>query len=103
MNAPKRRIFLVEDHPVTREGFAQLIDYQGDLEVCGQAGTVVLEVVVDAQGRPTSIDVARRSGSRDLDRAAVEAVSRWQFEPARDAAGNPVAGSLSVPIDFKLQ
>jgi DNA-binding NarL/FixJ family response regulator len=37
----KRRIFLVEDHPVTREGFAQLINYQTDLEVCGQAGTAV--------------------------------------------------------------
>ena len=35
----KRRILLVEDHPVTREGFAQLIDYQEDLQVCGQAGT----------------------------------------------------------------
>jgi len=37
--ATKRRLFLVEDHPVTREGFAQLINYQPDLEVCGQAGT----------------------------------------------------------------
>jgi len=35
----KRRLFLVEDHPVTREGFAQLINYQPDLEVCGQTGT----------------------------------------------------------------
>jgi DNA-binding NarL/FixJ family response regulator len=34
----KMRLFLVEDHPVTREGFAQLINYQPDLEVCGQAG-----------------------------------------------------------------
>ncbi len=38
-NVLKRRLFLVEDHPVTREGFAQLINYQPDLEVCGQAGT----------------------------------------------------------------
>jgi DNA-binding NarL/FixJ family response regulator len=37
--AAKRRVFLVEDHPVTREGFAQLINYQPDLVVCGQAGT----------------------------------------------------------------
>ncbi len=35
----KRRVFLVEDHPVTREGLAQLIDYQTDLQVCGQAGS----------------------------------------------------------------
>jgi DNA-binding NarL/FixJ family response regulator len=36
----KKRVFLVEDHPVTREGFAQLINYQTDLQVCGQAGTM---------------------------------------------------------------
>ena len=28
----------MEDHPVTREGFAQLLNFQRDLEVCGQAG-----------------------------------------------------------------
>jgi len=35
----KHQVFLVEDHPVTREGFAQLINFQTDLQVCGQAGT----------------------------------------------------------------
>ena len=35
----KSRLFLVEDHPVTREGFEQLLNYQADLYVCGQAGT----------------------------------------------------------------
>jgi DNA-binding NarL/FixJ family response regulator len=39
VNTAKRRIFLVEDHPVTREGFAQLINYQDDLQICGEAGT----------------------------------------------------------------
>ena len=34
----KRRVFLVEDHPVTREGLAQLLNQQPDLTVCGQAG-----------------------------------------------------------------
>lgn len=35
----RRRILLVEDHPVTREGFARLLDFEPDLQVCGQAGT----------------------------------------------------------------
>jgi protein TonB len=69
----------------------------------GDTGTVVIQVQVDAQGQPVSVDVLERSGSRDLDRAAVEAVSDWHFAPARDAAGNAVAGTLSVPIDFKLE
>lgn len=41
----KSRIFLVEDHPVTREGFAQLINYQADLQVCGQAGTAAKAMI----------------------------------------------------------
>lgn len=69
----------------------------------GESGTVVVAVEVDAAGAPVSVDIERRSGSRDLDRAAVQAVSRWRFEPARDASGNPVMGRLSVPIDFKLE
>ena len=35
----KCRIYLVGDHPVTREGFARLINSEPDLHVCGQAGT----------------------------------------------------------------
>jgi DNA-binding NarL/FixJ family response regulator len=39
-NAPrKHRLFLVDDHPVTREGLARLLNCEADLEVCGQAGT----------------------------------------------------------------
>ncbi|HEY0947772.1 MAG TPA: response regulator transcription factor [Opitutaceae bacterium] len=33
----KRRIFLVDDHPVTRQGVATLIDQEDDLMVCGEA------------------------------------------------------------------
>ena len=36
----KSRIFIVEDHPITHNGLAQLINYQDDLRVCGHAGTV---------------------------------------------------------------
>lgn len=33
----KAAILLVDDHPVLRDGFAQLIDHQRDLRVCAQA------------------------------------------------------------------
>jgi DNA-binding NarL/FixJ family response regulator len=33
----KRRIFLVDDHPLVREGLANLINEQNDLVVCGEA------------------------------------------------------------------
>ena len=34
----KRRIFVVDDHPIVRGGLIQLISEEADLEVCGQAG-----------------------------------------------------------------
>jgi DNA-binding NarL/FixJ family response regulator len=33
----QRRIFLVDDHPLVREGLANLINQQSDLMICGQA------------------------------------------------------------------
>jgi DNA-binding NarL/FixJ family response regulator len=35
--AAKRRIFLVDDHPLVREGLTNLINGQDDLMVCGEA------------------------------------------------------------------
>ncbi|KAB7769315.1 energy transducer TonB [Xanthomonas maliensis] len=66
----------------------------------GDAGNVVVRVDVDASGAPGGVTLVQRSGSRELDRAAMEAVRRWRFHPAqRD--GRPVPGSLDVPFEFK--
>jgi len=35
---PKKRILLVDDHPMMREGLTQLIQHETDLEICGEAG-----------------------------------------------------------------
>ncbi|MGA2617085.1 MAG: response regulator transcription factor [Thermoguttaceae bacterium] len=37
---PSRRILIVDDHPVVRQGFAQAIGCHPDLEVCGEAANV---------------------------------------------------------------
>jgi DNA-binding NarL/FixJ family response regulator len=35
----RANVLLVDDHPVLRDGFAQLIDHEPDLHVCGQASS----------------------------------------------------------------
>ena len=44
----RKRIFIVDDHPLMREGLGQLIARQPTLEVCGEAGTALeaLEKIV---------------------------------------------------------
>ena len=67
----------------------------------GEEGTVVLRVDVDASGNPGNVDIVSRSGSRELDRAAIEAVRKWKFRPAMQG-GQAVASQVEVPIDFKM-
>ncbi|MFN7138601.1 MAG: response regulator transcription factor, partial [Limisphaerales bacterium] len=33
-----KRILIVDDHPMMRQGLAQLIESEPDLDVCGEAG-----------------------------------------------------------------
>lgn len=68
----------------------------------GEAGSVVVRVEVDATGYPNNVTLIQRSGSRDLDRAATDAVRRWRFTPAH-SNGQAVPGSIEVPFDFKPQ
>ncbi len=68
----------------------------------GDTGTVVVRVMVGPDGVPTDVGIGQRSGSRELDRAAVEAVRNWRFNPAqRD--GQAISASVDIPIDFKLE
>lgn len=65
----------------------------------GERGTVTVRAQIGPDGVPTSVSVAQGSGSRLLDRAAVDAVRRWRFHPAQ-ANGQPTVGSVMVPISF---
>lgn len=67
----------------------------------GWEGTVLLRVHVLASGKPGDIQIQKSSGRDQLDEAALAAVKRWSFVPAKqgDVAQD---GWVSVPIDFKL-
>lgn len=38
--AGPRRVFIVDDHPIVRQGLGQLINHEPDLAVCGEASSV---------------------------------------------------------------
>jgi len=68
----------------------------------GETGTAIVRIQVDAEGLPGGVALIQRSGSRDLDRAAMEAVRKWRFQPAIED-GEPIAGSVDIPVEFNLQ
>ena len=44
MNHKRKKVFLVDDHPGTREGLRKVIEYEDEFSVCGEASTVELGV-----------------------------------------------------------
>jgi periplasmic protein TonB len=65
-------------------------------------GVVMLEVLVDVDGKPVKVAIHASSGHRVLDQEAVRHVLRhWTFRPAtRD--GRAVQAVGLVPIEFRL-
>lgn len=68
----------------------------------GWEGTVLLRVEVLPSGRPGQIQIQKSSGRDALDAAALAAVKRWSFVPAKQGDVAQL-GWVSVPIDFKLR
>ncbi|OYX16719.1 MAG: hypothetical protein B7Z07_02190 [Sphingomonadales bacterium 32-67-7] len=67
-----------------------------------EQGEVVLNVLLDTDGRVQEISVARSSGSDRLDKAALAAVSRWRWSPMIEA-GAPAMVCGVVTLPFALQ
>ena len=65
----------------------------------GESGKVLVQATIDTNGVPESVAILHSSGSRDLDRAAMDAVRRWRFQPANQG-GRPTTGVVNIPIDF---
>lgn len=64
-------------------------------------GTVLLDVTVGIDGVPEKLRTRSSSGNADLDKAAVESVSTWQFNPRR-CNGNAERAIAVVPVTFDL-
>lgn len=65
----------------------------------GIRGIVILDVVVDTNGRVESTTIIRSIPG--LDQAALEAARQWQYEPVK-VNGKPARVRITVPITFAL-
>jgi DNA-binding NarL/FixJ family response regulator len=61
----KSRVFIVDDHPLVREGLANLINAQNDLVACGEAGDSARAIAGIVKARPhvALIDISLKNES----------------------------------------
>lgn len=64
-NAGRKRIFIVDDHPMMRDGLRALISGESDLEVCGEADDALpaLEQIAKLKPDLIIVDITLRSTS----------------------------------------
>lgn len=74
--------------------------YPDVARIARMEGAVVLSATIASDGRVVDVEVEKSMGPF-LDRAALEAVSRWRYVPAR-IGPRPVAVILRVTLTFRL-
>ncbi len=93
----------VEQMPEIIGGRAQLmhdVNYPRFAVKAGIQGTVVVQVVVEADGSVRDPQVVRSAGTL-LDEAAVEAVMKQRFRPGKQR-DRPVPVRMAIPVRFQL-
>lgn len=68
----------------------------------GVEGTVLVRAEISAGGECQRAELKKTSGHEMLDQAALEAVKKWRFVPAKRGSQAVVAW-VEVPITFKLE
>jgi len=64
-------------------------------------GVCLISLVVDAQGNPQDIHVARALGM-GLDEKAIEAIRQYKFKPAMKDGKTAVPVPITIEVDFRL-
>ena len=104
--APEKAAPIIEDkYEEPRFGVSYLNnpapDYPSMSRRQGEEGRVLMKVLVSASGAAEDVQIEKSSGSDRLDNAAVNAVKRWRFIPAKKN-NQPLSAYVLVPIKFSL-
>jgi TonB family protein len=76
-------------------------EYRIEQALAGMEGSVVLDLVVDASGQPVQKTIAQRSGSAELDEAALRAAEFWRFaSPSWKYGALEVRGRVEVRFNY---
>ena len=83
-------------------GYQHVPSYPESARRQGVEGVTTLRFQVHTDGSVTEMSVVHSAGHPDLDQAAMEAVRKWRFEPARRGK-DPVVVWVTLPVRFELK
>lgn len=90
------------DGRLLKGGYQVTPRYPESARRAGIGGTALLKFLVQADGSVANVTIEQSSGYADLDYAAVQAIRRWRFEPARKDH-RAVAAWAVLPVEFRLK
>jgi periplasmic protein TonB len=103
---PKAEPIVEEKYEEPRFGVAYLNNPKPDYPALsvrkGEEGRVLMKVLVSASGAAEDVQIEKSSGFDRLDTAAVEAVKRWRFIPAKKN-NQALSAYVLVPMPFILE
>lgn len=76
--------------------------YPRESRKASEEGVVLLSVSIGRDGEVQSLGLKKTSNFPRLDAAALEAVKKWKFKPAR-LGGTPLESTVDVPVRFVLR
>lgn len=75
-------------------------DYPASSKKFGEEGTVLVRVLVGADGSCKKAELKRSSGYSRLDGSAMDTVRSWRFVPAKKGE-EPIEEWVEIPIEFR--
>ncbi len=66
-------------------------------------GRVIVSALVGKDGLVKRVKIKASSGYTCLDSAALEALKKYVFYPAKDSSGKPVSKWVYIPVIFRLK
>jgi TonB family protein len=98
---PKENSYIPTTTEVKLKGDKTPPHYPNRALKLGQEGKVLVEVLLDKDGKQIKQEVINSSGYVLLDKAALEAIKKWSFLPHKLQGENSKA-FIQIPIEFKI-
>lgn len=80
-----------------------IADYPDEAQRNGEQGIMRMRLIVSAEGAVESCTILKATKTRELESPACRVMQRAQFEPARDATGQPFRSYYATSITYRMR